>query len=149
MELKKQLEDGLKEAMRGNDEASKRTIRMVISAIKLSEVEKGKPLPDLDILTLLHKEVKLRKEAMSEAQKANRNDLVGANLEEILVLEKFLPTQLTQEELETLALEVIKEINASGPSDMGQVMKAIMPRIQGRVAGDQLSLTVRRLLMGS
>jgi uncharacterized protein len=148
MELKKKLEDTLREAMRSNNEVAKRTVRMVLSAVKLAEIDKGKTLDDSALLAILQKEMKSRNEAINEAQKANRIDLIEANQAEIGVLESFLPKQMSPEELDTLVREAIQEVHASGPTDMGKVMKVIMPRAQGRVAGDQISLAVRKLLAG-
>jgi len=89
MELKAQLETALKEAMRSNNEVSRRTIRMVLSAAKLAEIDKGSALDEPALIAILQKEVKSRNEAINEAQKVNRNDLVEANQAEISVLETF------------------------------------------------------------
>lgn len=146
METRQKLEAALKEAMRSGDEMRKQTIRLVMSAIKLNEVEKGKPLDDAGVVAIVQKEAKSRSEAMQDALKANRPDLEQKAREEISFLETFLPKQLTQDELTELVREAIREVNASAPADMGKVMKALMPKVQGRAAGDQVSQTVRQLL---
>lgn len=146
METRQKLEAALKDAMRSGDEMRKQTIRMVMSAIKLSEVEKGKPLDDASVVAIVQKEVKSRSEAMQDALKANRPDLAEKAREETSFLETFLPKQLTQDELTELVREAIREVNASTPADMGKVMKVLMPKVQGRAAGDQVSQTVRQLL---
>jgi uncharacterized protein YqeY len=148
MELKIKLEDALKEAMRKNDEISRRTIRMVLSAAKLAQIDKGIILDDSAMSAILQKEVKSRHEAINEAQKANRVDLIEANQAEIGVLESFLPKQLSPEELDELVRTAVQEVQAVSMSDMGKVMKAVMPRVQGRVAGDLISQAVRRILAG-
>lgn len=148
MELKIKLENALKDAMRNNDEVARRTIRMVLSAVKLVEIDKGIVLDDSALLGIIQKEVKSRNEAINEAQKANRNDLIEANQAEIIVLETFLPKQLSQAEVDEMVLQAIAEAQASSMTDMGKVMKALMPKLQGRVAGDIISQTVRKHLAG-
>lgn len=142
------IEQALKEAMRNNDEVARRTLRMILSAIKLAEVEKGTTLDEAALIAVLQKELKSRRESISDAEKANRPDLAEAAKAEISVIESFLPKQLTLEELETLASEAIKEANATVPADMGKVMKILMPKVQGRTSGDQVSQVVRKLLQG-
>ena len=148
MELKIKLETALKEAMRANNEVARRTIRMVLSAVKLAEIDKGSVLDDTALLGILQKEVKSRNEAIHEAQQANRNDLVEANQAEIAVLETFLPKQLSQAEVDDIVHDAIVEAQASSMTDMGRVMKVLMPKLQGRVAGDLISQTVRKHLSG-
>jgi uncharacterized protein YqeY len=149
METKQKLESALKEAMRANDAVRKTTIRMALSNIKLAEVEKGSPLEDNAILGILQKEIKGRREAISDAEKANRPDLIASAEAEIAVLNEFLPKQLTPEELTALASAAIQEVGASTPADMGKVMKVLMPRVQGRIAGDQVSQILKQLLQKS
>ncbi len=148
MELKIKLETALKDAMRTNNEVTRRTIRMVLSAVKFAEIDKGVALDDAALLGILQKEVKSRNEAIYEAQKANRSDLIEANQAEIAVLETFLPKQLSQAEVDEMVREAIVETQASSMTDMGKVMKVLMPKLQGRVAGDLISQTVRKHLSG-
>lgn len=146
MTTKVQLESALKDAMRAGDDLRKRTLRMALSAIRLTEVDKGAALDDTAVLGILQKEVKSRQEAIVEARRANRPDLVESNQAEIGVLLDFLPRQLTAEELESLAKQAISEVGATNLRDMGQVMKVLMPRLEGRATGDQASQVVRGLL---
>ncbi len=146
MELKTKLESTLKDAMRSGDDVSKRTVRMVLSAIRLAEIEKGQSLDENGLTAILQKEVKSRQEAIAEARQANRPDLVSASEAEIKVIEKFLPQQLTPQELEALVRQAIQEVNAASPADMGKVMKLLTPRLQGRATGAQASQVVRQLL---
>lgn len=148
MDLRNSLELALRDAMRSKNEAVLRTIRMVLSTVKLSEVEKGKPLDEAGIIAVLQKEIKSRRESISDAEKANRPDLIEAAKAEIVILEKYLPEQLTNEALEALVKEAILETSASSPADMGKVMKALIPKVQGRVSGNVLSQMVRNLLAG-
>lgn len=146
MNTKSQLENALKEAMRSRDDVRKRTVRMALSAIKLAEIEKGGALDETALLAILQKEVILRRETIVDAQRANRPDLVAESEAEISVLEGYLPQAFSPEELETLARQVIAELGVTSPREMGQVIKALRPRVQGRATGDQVSQAVRKLL---
>lgn len=146
MATKADLENALKDAMKAHDELRKRVVRMALASIRLNEIDHGAPLDESGVLAILQKEVKLRQEAIQEAERAGRADLKTAAEDEIGVLEDFLPKQLTQEELDLLAQEAVREVGASSIREMGQVMKVLMPRIQGRAPGDQVSQAVRRLL---
>lgn len=145
--MKETLELKLRDAMRANDDVTRRTIRMALSAIKMAEIEKGQALDDAGISTILQKEIKIRQEAVQDAEKANRPDLIADAKAELSVIESFLPKQLTDDEIEVLVKAAITEVNALGPADMGKVMKAVMPKIQGRAAGDKINQVVRRLLL--
>src|SRR3990172_8789145 len=102
MTLKTQLNDSMKDAMKSGDEVRKRTLRMVLAAIKQVEVDKQAPLEELAIVGLIQKEIKNRREAIEEANKASRPDLVNENEAEIKVLEVFLPKAMPAEELRAL-----------------------------------------------
>ncbi len=145
-ELKTKLEMALREAMRSNDDVRKRTLRMILSAIRLAEVEKGNPLDDNSILALLHKEIKSRRETIEDAQKGQRPDLVAATQAEIKVIQEFLPQALSEEELIAMAKAAIEEVGAKTPADLGKVMKLLIPRLQGRASGEEASRVVRQLL---
>ena len=146
MITKAQLESSLKDAMRSGDVVRKNTIRMVLSAIRLAEVEKGALLDENGLLVVLQKEVKSRRESIADAQRANRSDLVAASEAEIAVLETFLPKSMPQEELDSLARQAVAEVGATSLREMGQVMKVLLPRLQGHATGDQASQAVRKLL---
>ena len=147
MDTREKLETALKDAMRSGDDMRKTNVRMVLSTIKLSEVEKGSRLDDAGVVSAIQKEIKSRQEALQDAQKANRPDLAEKAKTEIAFLETFLPKQLTEEELISVVNETIAELGATGPADMGKVMKAVMPKVQGRAAGDQVSQAVRKSLI--
>jgi uncharacterized protein YqeY len=146
MTIKTQLNDSMKDAMKSGDEVRKRTVRMVLAAVKQAEVDKRTELDDLAVMNLIQKEMKNRRESMEEAKKANRADLVEANEAEIKVLEVFLPKAMPAEELRALVQSAIDETGASTPADMGKVMKAVMPKVAGRAPNDIVSATVRELL---
>ncbi len=136
----------MKEAMKAKDEVRLRTVRMVNAAIKQIEVDKRVPMDDAGIMSLIQKEIKNRREALEEAKKANRSDLIEANQAEIKVLEAFLPKAMPAEELRALAQAAITETGASSPADMGKVMKIVMAKVAGRAPNDMVSATVRELL---
>lgn len=146
MSIKTQLNDSMKEAMKSGDDVRKRTVRMVLAAIKQAEVDKRIELDDAVVMSLLQKEVKNRREALEEAKKANRADLIEANEAEINILQGFLPKAMPAEELRAIVQAAIAETGAASPADMGKVMKTVMPRVAGRAPNDMVSTTVRELL---
>jgi hypothetical protein len=146
MDTKAKLENDLKDAMRSGDDTRKRTIRMVLAAIKQSEIDKQVTLDEAGVIGILQKEVKTRRESLEEAQKAGRADLAASSEAEIQVLNGYLPKAMDSAELTALAESVIAEIGATTPADMGKVMKALLPRVAGRAANDQVSQVVRGLL---
>ena len=146
MSIKNELNESMKDAMKSGDEVRKRTVRMVLAAVKQSEVDKRTELDDTAVMNLIQKEMKNRREAVEEAKNANRADLVQANQAEIDVLQAFLPKAMPAEELRSLVEAAIAETGASSPADMGRVMKAVMPKVAGRAPNDQVSAAVRELL---
>jgi len=146
MTIKTQLNDSMKDAMKSGDEVRKRTVRMVLAAVKQVEVDKRIELDDMAIMALLQKEIKNRRESLEEAKKANRPDLIEANEAEIKVLEVFLPKAMPADELRALAQAAVAETGATGPADMGKVMKIVMAKVAGRAPNDAVSTAVRELL---
>jgi uncharacterized protein YqeY len=146
MDIKTQLNESVKDAMKSGDEVRKRTLRMVLAAVKQVEVDKRVALDDLAVVALIQKEIKNRREAIEEAKKASRDDLIAENEAEIKVLEVFLPQAMPAEELRALVLAAIAETGAAAPGDMGKVMKVVMPKIMGRAPNDVVSSTVKELL---
>ena len=136
----------MKEAMKAHDEVAKRTVRMALAAIKQAEVDKQTTLDDAAVMALLQKEIKNRREALDEAKKANRADLIQDNEAEIKVIESFLPKAMPAEELRGIVQAAIAETGAASPSDMGKVMKVVIPKVAGRAPNDMISQTVRELL---
>jgi len=146
MSKKDEIQKALTAAMKARDEDTKRTLRLVMSAIKLAEVEQGGEIEDSKVLNILQKEVKTREDVIEESKRANREELVKAAEREIKILNQFLPQQMDPEELRQLAKQVIDDLNASNIKDMGEVMKHLMPKLQGRASGQDASKTVRDLL---
>jgi hypothetical protein len=146
MDLKATLQSDLKDAMRHGEETRKSTLRMAISAIKLAEVEKGAHMDEAAYLAIIQKEIKARRESIADAEKANRPELIAQAEDEIKILQAYLPEALSPDELEQMAKAAIEESGATSIREMGQVMKILMPRLQGRATGDQASQVVRKLL---
>lgn len=147
MKTKTQLQNDLKDAMRAKDNQRKNTIRMALAAIKNTEIDKGHELEDSEVQAILQKEVKSRREAMEDAKQAQRPDIIADNAAEIEILEAYLPKQLTPGEIEAMAREAIREVGATSPREIGQVMKVLMPRVRGKADGQEVNQIVRRLLV--
>ena len=146
MSKKTELQDALKLAMKANDELRKRTLRLAMLSIRIAEDEKRADLDENEILAVLQKEVKSRREVVEDANRAGRPELATQAEAEMRVLEEFLPQPMTDGELESFAKAAIIETGATSPAEMGQVMKILMPRIAGRATGQQASQVVRKLL---
>jgi len=146
MDIKSTIQTDLQDAIRHGEEIRKSTLRMTLTAIKLAEVEKGTQLDDAACLGVIQKEIKSRRESIADAEKANRPDLIPQLETEIVVLKGYLPPAFSQEELENMAKSAITEAGATSIREMGQVMKILMPRLQGRATGDQASQVVRKFL---
>jgi len=146
MLTKNTFEEALHDAMRQKDETAKNTYKILLSSIKMVEIEKGITADDSLIQSILQKEIKMRRESINEFQKGNRDDLIKLADKEISLLEKFLPAQMGDDEINSLAAEAIKEVNAVLPSDMGKVMKVLIPKLAGKASADRISSVVRSLL---
>ena len=140
------LKNDLYAAMRANDTLRKRVIRLLISSIELAEVAKGSKLTDSEFIALVQKEIKTKNDTIVDAEKANRPEMVKEQLEEIKVLEAYLPKQLSEAELVQLAEEVIQETGATSPKDMGKVLKVLIPRLAGRATNQDASRVVKDCL---
>ena len=140
------IENDLKEAMRAGDNLRKLTLRLVLSAIKFAEVEKRGEIDEAAVISLVQKEIKSHQETIEDARRANRPEQEKISIAQITILENYLPQQLTTDEMENLARQVISELGVSGLREMGAVMKVLVPLAAGRASGDQLSQVVRKLL---
>jgi len=146
MITKNTFEEALHDAMRQKDEIAKNTYKMLLSSIKMAEIEKGVPVDESGLQAILQKEIKMRRESISEFLKGGREDLVKQTEMEVSILQKYLPAQLSDEEIKTAAVEAIKELGASLPSDMGKVMKVLIPKLSGKASSDRISAIVKALL---
>lgn len=146
MNIKDQLGQALKDALRQKDGTRKSTIRLALAAIKNAEIDANAELDKAAILAILQKEVKSRRETIEAAERARRQDLILKAQAEIAILEGFLPQPLTTAELEHLVQEAIAATGATTPRDMGAVMKHLMPLVQSRADGKTVSQVVRQHL---
>ncbi len=146
MNIKEQLTTDLKSAMKQQDKIRMKVIRMVLSSIKLAEVEKGEELDSLRLLAILQKEVKTREETIAEAEKAGRPEMISELEQEIDVIKEYLPTEMDDDELEKIIDQVISELNANSIKQMGQVIKEVISRVAGRAANDRISTIIKTRL---
>lgn len=146
MALKERLQQDWKEALKSGNKFKANTISTARSAILLVEKTDGRILEDDEIVDVLAKEVKQRREAMLEFEKGNRQDLVDSVKLEIEILLSYLPQQLTNEEVKDIILQVIQEVGASSIKDMGKVMAVVVHKTKGRADGKAVSEIVKELL---
>ncbi len=130
--LKARLTDAMKDAMRAQQKERLAAIRLALSAIKQVEVDERKELSDSDVLAVLDKMVKQRRESVAQYEQANRADLVAQEQAEIAVLQEFLPAQLSEAEIDELIAKAIAESGATGMRDMGKAMNLLRPQLAGR-----------------
>lgn len=148
MALKEQLDQDLKAAMREKDALKLSVVRMLKSAIKYREIELMKPLDDAGIQGVIASEIKRRRDSVEQYKAGNRQDLADKEDAEIKLLQAWMPQQLTEDELRAKVDAAIAQTNAKGPKDMGAVMKALMPEVQGRAEGKAVSDMVKARLTG-
>jgi uncharacterized protein YqeY len=148
MSLEQTVNTELKAAMLASDEKSKRGLRAIKAAILLAKTSEGATgeLKQEDEIKLLQKLVKSRKDSLEIFQQQNRTDLAQKELEEIEVIEKFLPKQLSPEELKAVIAKIIADVGASSPADMGKVMGAATKQLAGKADGKTISSLVKELL---
>ncbi len=146
MTLKDKLFEDMKDAMRSGDKVRRSVISFLRSAIGYEEIEKHGPLTDDEVIGVIAKQVKQRKESISEYRKGKRLDLVAQEEAELAVLQKYLPSQMSREEIVQLASKAIAEVGANGLSDKGKVMGKLMPQVKGKADGSEVNSVVSQLL---
>ena len=150
MALKEKLQNNLTEAMRARDEVRSSTIRMVLTAIKNEEVsgKEARELSDAEVITVLSREAKKRREAAEAFEQAGAKDRADMEKAEGVVIAEYLPVQLSESEIKEMINAAIAETGATGPQKMGLVMKSIQPKIAGRADGGVVSSLVKAALSG-
>lgn len=144
MTIKEQLMADFKEAMKSHDEVAKNTISLARAAIKQREVDTREELDDAEIIKILNKQVKMRRDALADFEKAGRTDLLDAYNAEIEVLEKYLPKQMSDDEIKKIITETAQSIGIDGgKQNMGKLMGPVMKKVSGRADGN----AVRKLVM--
>ena len=148
MSLKDKLTADMKDAMKAREAGKLRlsVIRLVRGAIRQQEIDGQKELSDEDVLGVISKEVKQRRDSIEDFQKGGRDDLVAEAEAEIAVLMEYLPQQLSEDEVRNLVKEAIAASGAASPKDMGKVMKELMPKVKGRADGKLVNEIVKELL---
>jgi len=144
--LKQKLTDDLKQAMRDGDKVKLSVIRLVMAALKNSEIARQTTLDDTDILGIIAKEVKQRHESVEAFKQGNRQDLVAQEEAELTVLQGYLPQQMSREEIIAEARRVIEEVGAKGPGDKGKVMPKLISQLKGKADGREINAIVTELL---
>ncbi|GAV25479.1 hypothetical protein ciss_14120 [Carboxydothermus islandicus] len=140
------IEQDLKESLKQRATVRLNVLRMVKAAIKNAEIEKGRSLTDDEIVGIIQKEIKSRKEVLPNYEKAERTEDVAKIQEEIKILESYLPAQLSETELEEIIKVTMEEVGASKPSDMGKLMPAVLAKVKGRADGKVVAELVKKLL---
>ena len=147
MSLLDTINQDLKTAMKSGDEVGKRTLRGLKAAITRAEKDNSnQPLSDDQILAVLQKQAKQRRDSIEAYQQAGRTDLVEEEQAELAVIERYLPQQMSEDEIRAAARAVIDEVGAAGPRDMGKVMGKLMPQLRGKADGRLVNQVVRPLL---
>jgi len=146
MGLSDQMMADQKVAMRNHQEIRLSTIRMARAAIINEQIEKRRPLEEAEVLSVLVRQVKQRRESIEEFGKGNRPDLVAKEQAEMEVLLGYMPQQMTREEIEQAARAIVQQVGATGPNDFGKVMSKLAPELKGRADGKLISEVVRGLL---
>lgn len=145
-DLRKKINDDLKQAMKSGDTVKRSTLRMLISSINNAEIAKQSALEESDILGAIAKEVKRHQESIDAFKKGDRPDLVANEEAEMAILQAYLPQQMSRDEVVAAAKEVIAAVGAQGPGDKGKVMKDLMPKLKGRADGREINEVVTELL---
>jgi uncharacterized protein YqeY len=146
MSLSDRLNEDMKQAMKSQDKFKLSVIRMVRSTIKNSEIDLKRPLDDNEVLDVLTREIKQRKDSLQEFTKAGRDDLADSLKVELVILAEYMPQQLSEEEVKAIVQQTIQQIGASSKADMGKVMTALMPQVKGRADGKLINQLVQQLL---
>ena len=146
MSLLIQIDSDIKDAMRARAAERLGVLRMLKSALKYREIETGKALEDAEIVAVAQTLIKQRRDSAAQYKAGGRPELADNENAEIVILEAFLPRQLSDAELQSLVQEAVSASGAKGPKDMGAVMKALMPKVQGKAEGKRISEAVKAAL---
>ncbi|HEX7196485.1 MAG TPA: GatB/YqeY domain-containing protein [Candidatus Limnocylindria bacterium] len=148
MTLSERIESAMRDAMRARDEQRTQTLRMAMAAAQNLRIERRRDLTDEEVIEVLGRQVKQRRESIAMYRDAGHEDRAAAEEAEAAILAEFLPEPLSETDLEGMAREAITETGASSPADLGRVMGRLSPRTKGRADGRMVSDIVRRLLAG-
>lgn len=146
MSLLDELNGDLKAAMKARDKQSLSVLRMLKSALVNEKINTGHDLTADEEVSVISRELKQRRESLSEFESAHRQDLVDGVKAEIAIVEKYMPKQLSDQEVQQIVAETIKQVGATGKGDFGKVMGAVMPKLKGQADGKLINQTVKSLL---
>lgn len=146
MSLQEQISAALKDAMRARDEVKMATLRLVLTAIKKREKEARSLLEDQEVISVIITQIKQRREAIEQYQKAGREDLAQREESELQILQGYMPEQVSEEEISNTLDEIIAEVGAASMKDMGKVMKAAMAKLAGKAEGGAINAMVKEKL---
>jgi len=144
--LKQKLAEDLKQALKSGDKVKRSVLRLVLAAIKNAEIARQVTLDDADILGVIAKEARQRRESIEAFTQGDRQDLVAQEEAELAILNQYLPQQMTREEIIVEARRVIDEVGAQGPGDKGKVMPKLIAQLKGRADGREINAVVTELL---
>ena len=140
--LKRRINQDAKEALKSKDTLTLNVLRMLKSEIRYKEIERGSELSDDDVISVLSSAIKKRKDSIQQFEKGGRDDLASKEKEELAVVTKYMPEQVSEEELSQIISQAISEEGATGATDLGKVMKLVMPKVRGRADGKKVNQMV-------
>lgn len=146
MNLNDRIMNDLKEAMKNKDSFKLGVIRMVKGAIQLEKINKKRDLNDEEVIDVISKQIKLRKDSINEFEKAGRNDLADTTKKEVEVLNEYMPEQLSSEEVNKIIDEAFAKVNPTSQKDMGLVMKEVTPKVKGKADMGEVSKIIKEKL---
>ncbi len=146
MPLKEKLMEDLKDSMKSKDKVRKNVVTLVKAAIKQREVDERIELDDTDIVDIIAKQIKQKKDSIEDFEKGNRQDLIDLTNEEIKILLDYLPPQLSEEELDLIVKNAVEQTGAQTKKDLGKLMALIMPQVKGKADGKQVNQIVAKYL---
>lgn len=144
--MRQKISSDMIEAMKNKDKDSLSVIRLLKGAIQLEELNQKRELDDDEVSSIVIKQIKQRKESIEQFEKGNRQDLIEKTLKEIEVLEKYLPLQLTEEELEQVILKIFEQVNPTSKKDIGKIMALVMPQVKGKADMGLVSKIIKEKL---
>lgn len=146
MDIKEQLQVDVADAMRAGQSDKRDTLRLLLAAIKQAEVDGQKTLDDAGVQSVLMKQAKQRRESIADYEQAGRVDLADQEKSELVIIESYLPQQMSRDQIADIATKTISELGATSPKDMGKVMGRLMPALKGQADGRMVNEVVRDLL---
>ena len=146
MNLAERLNEDMKQAMKAGEKFRLSTIRMVRASIKNQEIELRRPLNEDEVIQVVSRDLKQRRDSLQDFERAGRDDLVEQMKGEIEIISRYLPEQLNEEEIKAIVMQTIQETGASSKADMGKLMGALMPKVKGRADGKLVNQLVQQVL---